>query len=153
MKKWSQEEESNLISYSEWFQWNKSKETIIPNVRPFFSRLNAIAVSGGDEATGNKIGKWNGKKLISLRQTTRRTPIKLFFAQCFPPSSLKNEIIRIVINLILLFSRKQSSSFVVVDRVRLVAYKSDNRQSFFSRFLSVKLQQQFVNSFFNQPVA
>lgn len=32
------------------------------NVRPFISQPNDIAVSGRDQATGNKIGKWNGKK-------------------------------------------------------------------------------------------
>ena len=49
------------------------------------------------------------------------------------------------------FCTKQSSTLLFDDRVRLVALKSDKRQSFLFT-ISLRLQQQFANSFFNQPV-
>lgn len=89
----SEEDESHLISYGEWFQWNKSKETIILNVRFFFSLL--CVDDDKDEWAIKNIGKWNGKQnWLFYADDHREEDVE------GPTSFLKSQIIRGVINLI-----------------------------------------------------
>ena len=80
-------------------EWIKKDNYLSRLVFNFASKCH-LFVSGWDEATGNKIGKWNGKQTDFFRPDHQTNANKNVFAQCFPPSSLKNEFIRIVINLI-----------------------------------------------------
>lgn len=93
-------------------EWIKKDNYLSRWVFNFASKCH-LFVSGWDEATGNKIGKWNGKQTDFFTPDHQTNANKNVFAHRFPPSSLKNEFIRIVINLIWLPFAKQSSTLVV----------------------------------------
>lgn len=66
-------DESHLISYGEWFQWNKSNETIILNVRLFFSgSFVCVDDERSDEWAIKKY--WQMERKAKLTFLRRRPP-------------------------------------------------------------------------------